>query len=208
MKEEKNKFNLDKILYACGFIGPIIFFFTIYFLFALFYPGYDIANQTISELGETDSPVKMFANVFGFSLFGIFIMLFAYGIFRSERLNIFSRISSIFFFFSGVFMYFVGIFHSQSNYSTMAVLHNIASNYQFPILALGLVIFAFSISSNEKLKWLTPVILLFGIITLILAYYFFFTIDLQNRGIWQRFAIGIPYTIMAIIAVSLYRIEK
>ncbi|MBI2045698.1 DUF998 domain-containing protein [Candidatus Pacearchaeota archaeon] len=202
------KFNLDKFLIACGFIGPAIFFFTIYFLFALIYPGYDISNQTISELGGANSPVKTLTNVFGFSLFGIFIMLFAIGIFKSKEINVLGKISSFFFFITGILMYLVGIFHSKSDYSIMATLHNIVANYQFPILAIGLVLFAFSVVNNKKLKWLTPVILLLGIVTLILAYIFFFTPPgLESRGIWQRVAIGLPYLIMIIIAIGLYKCE-
>ncbi|MBI2084226.1 MAG: DUF998 domain-containing protein [Candidatus Aenigmarchaeota archaeon] len=203
MKE--GKFNLDKILIASGFVGGIIFFATIYFLLPLFYPEFDPVNQTISELGDSHSPVRIFANVFGFSMFGVLIMLFAVGIFRSDEINMLGKTGAVFFLLAGAMMYLVGIFYSKSNFSTMATLHNIVANYQFPILAMGLVLFALSIALNKKLRWLTPVILILGIATLILAYVFFFTNDLQNRGIWQRFAIGIPYIIVMIISVVLYK---
>ena len=205
--KNKKTLKLDKILLASGFIGPTIFFITIYFLFPLFYPGYDFVNQTISELGAVGSPIKTPANVFGFSLFGIFIMLFALGVFRSKEVNIIRKIASFFFFLTGILMYLVGVFYSKSTYSLLASLHKIAANYQFPILALGLVIFAFSVLSNERLQWLTPIILLLGITTLVLAYFFFFKYDLQNRGIWQRAAIGLPYLIMIIIAIGLYNAQ-
>ncbi len=203
MKE--NRSNLDKLLIASGFIGGIIFFVTIYFILPLFYPGFDPVNQTISDLGASDSPVRIYANVFGFSLFGIFIILFAYGIFRSSEINFLGKIGAVFFLLSGILMYLVGIFYSKTDFSQMVVLHNIVANYQFPILAMGLVLFAVSVVFNKKLRWLTPVILTLGTITLILAYIFFFTHDLQNRGIYQRFAIGIPYVIVMIISVALYR---
>lgn len=203
MKE--NKFSLDKVLIASGFIGPVIFFATIYFLFPLLYPGFDPVNQTISALGNSNSPVKTLTNVFGFSLFGIFIILFACGVFRSKEIHLLGKIGSVFFFLTGIMMYLVGIFHSKSDYSTMATLHIVVANYQFPVLAIGLVLFALDVLWNKRLRWLTPVILLLGMITLVLAYVFLFTHDLQNRGIWQRFAIGLPYVIMMIISVTLYR---
>ena len=203
MKE--GKFDLDRILIASGFVGSAIFFTTMYFLLPLLYPGFDPSNQTISALGEVQSPVKTLANVFGFSLFGIFMVFFAYGVFRSNETHILGKIASTFFFLTGVLMYLVGIFHSASNYSTMASLHNIVANYQFPILATGLVLFALDVLGNKRLRWLTPVILSLGLITLALAYVFFFTHDLENRGIWQRAAIGLPYTTMMIITVALYR---
>lgn len=209
MLQEKNKkLNLDKVFIACGFVGPLIFFLTIYFLFQFFYPGYNIANQTISELGAANSPVKTITNVFGFSLFGIFIMLFAFGLFRSSEVNMLGKTSAFFIFITGIFMYLTGIFYNSSSlgYTTLDSLHIIVSNYQFPILALGLVIFAFSVARHEKLRWLTPIILVLGLLTLYLAYVFFFTHDLANRGIWQRGAIGLPYVIMMIISWNLYRV--
>ena len=206
--EWKMKISLDKILIASGFIGPILFFFTVYFLFPFFYQGYDIMNQTISELGGLESPVKLATNVFGFSLFGIFIMLFALGLFRSKEVNSFGRIGAFFIFVTGILMYLTGIFSNTLGfYSEMDVFHEFVSNSQFPILAIGFVIFAFSIATHIKLRWLTPVVLALGLVTLGLAYVFFFTYDLTNRGIWQRFAIGIPYMILMIIAFGLYKVQ-
>ncbi|HEY4481684.1 MAG TPA: DUF998 domain-containing protein, partial [Candidatus Brocadiaceae bacterium] len=130
------KFNLDKLLIACGFIGPAIFFLTIYFLFPFLYSGYDIVNQTISELGGLNSPIKTLANVFGFSLFGIFIMLFAFGLFRSKEVNTLGKVSAFFIFATGILMYLTGIFNgTQGFYSNIDLLHVIVSNYQFPVLA-------------------------------------------------------------------------
>jgi len=202
------KFNLDKALIASGFIGPTIFFLTIYFLPPLFFPGYNLANDFISELGAVDSPVKILANVFGFSLFGILIMLFSVGLFRLKEINSSGKIAVFFIFITGILMYLVGIFPCDiacENFSIRGDLHQKTSDYQFPILAIGLVLFAFSVAGNEKLRWLTPIILVLGLATLFLAYFLFFVRDLQNIGIWQRAAIGLPYVIMMIIAWGLYK---
>lgn len=204
--------NLNKTLLAAGFIGPIIFFFIVYFLTPLFYPGFDMANQTISELGNADSPIKTFHNTFGFSLTGIFIMIFAFGIFRSREINKLGKFAAVFFLVTGVLMYLTGIFYGDAagiSYSLRSQIHEIVANYQFPVLAVGLVLFAFSIANNKKINWLTPVILFFGLITLALAYFLFFVIPPPpNLGIIQRFAIGIPYLLFATIAWTLYRIQK
>src|SRR3989344_8028639 len=200
------KLDLDKILIACGFVGPAIFFFTIYFLFPFLYSGYDLANQTISDLGGLNSPIKTLASVFGFSFFGIFIMLFAFGLFRLKETNLRGKMAVLFIFATGILMYLTGIFNDASGlYSKMGTFHEIVSSYQFPVLAIGLVLFAFSVAGKKKLRWLTPVILVLGLVTLSLAYVFFFTPDLQNRGIWQRAAIGLPYLIVVIIATTIYK---
>jgi len=202
--------KLNKYLIAAGFIGPIIFFLTIYLIFPFFYSGFDPVNQTISELGAIDSPIKTLTNVLGFGLTGILIMIFSFGIFRSKEINKFGKLSSIFFFFTGLFMYLVGVFPGDSGTgeTLRSLIHEIVANYQFPILAIGLIIFALSVSSNPKLKYLTSIILVFGVITLILAYYLLLFIPpLPYIGILQRFAIGIPYILIALIAYSIYRVQ-
>lgn len=211
LKSNISNFNLDKYLIAAGFIGPIIFFLTVYFIFPLFYPGYDILNQTISELGAANSPIKTLTNVFGFSLFGILLMIFSYGVFRSKELNDLGKLSALLFFITGVMMYLVGIFYGSSIngvYSILDTLHVITANYQFPVLAAGFIIFALSVTNHPRLRFLTPIVLGLGILTLILAYFFFFTHNLPYQGIFQRAAIGLPYIIIAIIAFSMYKLQK
>ncbi len=202
-------FNLDKILIASGFIGPIIFFLTTYFLFALMFPGYNPAYQYISELGAVDSPIKTVANVFGFSLFGIFIMLFAYGLFRSKEIRNVGKVASFFFFLTGILMFLVGVFSCDAgcfNISMRGGLHEKVSNYQFPILAIGLILLAFDIIMNKKIRWLAAPILVLGGIILVLAYFFLISHQLFTYpGILQRAAIGLSYLLVMIIAITLYK---
>lgn len=204
--------RLNKFLIACGFIGPAIFFFTAYFLFPSMYSGYDSAQRYLSELGATGSPVRVLTNVFGFSLFGILIMLFAYGLARSPQINIVGKMASFFFFLTGILMFLVGIFVCDPNchnYSILGNWHNHVSDYQFPVLAVGLVIFALSVIGNKNLRILTPLILTLGAATLYLAKILFFSPPPPppNVGILQRSAIGLPYALMAVMAIVLYKNE-
>jgi len=209
--ESNGKAKVDKFLIASGFIGPIIFFLMIYFLFPLLFPGYDFTNQYISELGAIDSPVMIAANVIGFSLFGVFIMLFAIGIFRSKVMGKLGKASSFFIFGTGILMFLVGVFVCDAgcmNYSLRGQLHEIVSDYQFIILAIGLVLFAVEAAFHKGMRWLTPVILVFGLITLVLAYFsLLFQGDLPNPGLLQRAAIGIPFLLVMIMAITLYRVQ-
>ena len=204
--------KLDRLLIACGFVGPIIFFFTIYFLFPFFYPDYSSTHMYISDLGAVDSPVKTLTNVFGFSLLGIFTMIFAYGMFRSREINALGKFAAIFFFATGGLMYLTGVFMGDAgeNFSPRAILHNKVSDYQFPILAVGFIIFALSVIGNKNLRILTPIILALGAITLYLANMLFLSPPLPppNVGILQRAAIGIPYFIVMIIAIKLFKVQK
>ena len=204
------EFQLDRFLIASGFIGPVIFFLTIYILFPLFYPGYDMKNQTISELGDIKSPVQVFANVFGFSLLGIFIMLFACGVFRFKEINAIGKTSSVFIFIAGILVYLVGVFYGGpgGTYTTLATLHQAAANYPFPLLAAGYILFALSVLRNKKIRWLAVPIVIIGLSTLYFASMFFTQAEISSRGIIQRLAIGLPILLMAIISITLYRLKS
>jgi hypothetical membrane protein len=140
----KNKFNLNKYLLLAGILGPIIFYLTIYLIFPLFYPGYDMLNQTISELGFYDSPIRTITNVFGFSLFGIFIMIFGYGLFRSKELDIEGKIAGVFIFISGIMLYLVGVFPGdiQGNLTSRGLLHIFFANYPFVPMTIAFLTIA------------------------------------------------------------------
>ena len=197
----------NKLILA-GLIGPFLFFL-ILFILGLFFPGYSIQENYISELGANDSPVKTLANVLGFNLFGILIILFAIGVYKHQEINSLGKIASIFFLLAGISMFLVGIFSCDAqceNFSPTGDLHEKASNYQIPLLAIGIVLFAFSVATNEKLRILTPILLVLGIITLILAYFSTVAhIEYQNPGILQRSFIGLAYLMIAIIAYKLYK---
>jgi hypothetical membrane protein len=203
------KFNLNRFLIFCGLIGPAIFFLSVYILFPLFYPGYDMRNQGISDLGAYPSPVKILTNVFGFSLFGIFIMLFALGLFRSKETNIIGKIASLLIFVTGILMYLVGIFYGGygGEHTMLGSFHNMVSNYQFPVLAAGYTILAISVLFNKKMRWLAAPIIMLGLLSLYFASIFFTPGFIPERGIIQRIAIGLPYLLMMIIAAAFYRVQ-
>ncbi|MBI3334426.1 DUF998 domain-containing protein [Candidatus Pacearchaeota archaeon] len=201
------RYNLNKILIASGFIGPAVFFFTIYFLFAFLYPGYNIHRDYISELGAVDSPIRLAANVLGFSLFGVFIILFSYGVLRIKGLGTLAKLGAFFIFITGVLMYLVGIFPCDAecvNYSIRGDIHTRASDYQFPVLGLAYVLLALAFLEIRRLSWLVLPIILFGAGGFLMHYLIPFSLTQQFPGIIQRASIGLPYLAMAIIAATLY----
>ena len=165
----------------------------------------------ISELGAVDSPVKVIANVFGFSLFGIFIMIFALGIYRQRGLNSLRKISAIFIFLSGISMFLVGIFTCDAgceNFSLIGDWHiKTSDTFIFPILAAGYIILAASLIKNKKLIWIIVPIVILGLLTLYLSYADINLIK-DYPGIMQRIKIGLPFLLMMIISFGLYRFNK
>jgi len=206
--ENQKKFNLDKYLMFAGIAGPLILYLSL-FIFGLMFPGYDFRFNYISELGALDSPVQVLTNVIGFSLVGILIMIFSYGLYRKEELGRLARFGALFIFISGLLLFFVGIFMCDpgcKNFSKLSTLHEIVANYQFPIMAIGFILFAFGVYSDQRIKYLTPIILFLGVITLILAYYSLIShVPIKYPGLLQRAAIGLPHFIIMLIAYNLYK---
>ena len=209
--------KLNKFLIASGFIGPIIFFSTVYFIFNFMVPGYDPRIDYISEFGAADSPIRAIANVFGFSLMGVFLMLFSFGIFRAKGFNVLIKISAILFFIGGVSIYLTGIFPGDficpgkigcNGYSIRQDIHNqVSSTYPFLVLTVGFILFAIGALFLKGLRFLTPTILILGLITWWLASKSVFAYGEPPAlaGLWQRAAIGVPFSIIMIIGVVLYK---
>jgi len=139
-------------------------------------------------------------------------MLFAFGIFRSKEINRLGKIAAVFIFLTGILMYLVGVFPTDlgDDFTLRGKIHEwVSTSGQVPVLAVGFILFAFSVVGNRKLRILTPIILVLGLGTLLLAYFLLFTQDtIPYHGILQRATIGLPYILMGIIASVLYKIQK
>ncbi|MFX1425346.1 MAG: hypothetical protein ACFFBE_02760 [Promethearchaeota archaeon] len=70
--------NTLKFIMLSGLIGPILFFAVLTTL-GIMWEGYDPISTGMSEIGAVDSPFKVMMNYLGFSLLGIFIIIFSIG---------------------------------------------------------------------------------------------------------------------------------
>jgi len=199
--------NLDRLLLICGIFGTPIFLLAT-FLLRFLYP-YPYITQTISSLGALDSPVKALANIFIFNLFGILIALFAIGVFRSSEVRMVGKIGAVFFLLTGVSMFLVGIFSgsaAQVDHPTAGdAIHNGFAFYPFLLMPVGFLLFAADILSNKKLWWLVFPIVLVGPVSLITRYYFSQFPHIYYVGVLQLIAIGLPFLILMVIAMAMYR---
>ncbi len=202
--------KIDRFLLACGVIGAPLFLLSL-FIFGTMFSGYNPLNEPISQLGAVDSPVKTLANVLSFNLFGILIILFAVGLFRSSELHLAGKIGAIFFFGAGVSMFLVGAFPCDA-LCTIATptahLHQKFSFYPFPIMTIGFLLFAFDVlANNKKLVWLVPIIITIGPLALGLRYFTSVWPPVLYPGLIQRAAIVSPFLIVMAIAMALYRLQ-
>ena len=72
------KKKILKLFIIAGIIGPILYFLLLTIL-GLMWQDYNPITTGMSEIGAVDSPFKNIINYFGFSLLGIFIILFSIG---------------------------------------------------------------------------------------------------------------------------------
>ncbi|MEK9194479.1 MAG: DUF998 domain-containing protein [Patescibacteria group bacterium] len=203
------KSRIDRILLICGVLGTPIFLFSTV-LVRLIYP-YPYISQTISSLGALDSPAKTLANIFIFNLFGILIALFALGIFRSPEMRMAGKIASVFFLLAGISMFLVGIFPG----STVQVdeptpgdsIHNKFAFYPFPLMAIGFILFALGVITHRRLWWLIFPIVLVGPAALIIRHLTTQFPFVYYIGVLQLLAIGLPFLVLTVLAMALYRAE-
>ncbi|MBI2583512.1 MAG: DUF998 domain-containing protein [Candidatus Aenigmarchaeota archaeon] len=206
---KKSREKTDRFIILSGFIGALTFLLAIAVSGAL-YPGYNHVSMVISELGASDSPVHLIMNIFGFGLLGVLTALFALGVYRSPELHIAGKFSSIFFFITGILMILVAISPTYTDIGIYAPddLHQLAVIWQFPVLTIALLLFAFDAWQNKKLRILAPVILAVGAITLILGYnYLAVWPPPIPVGIIQRLTIGLAYALVAAISIMLYKVQ-
>ncbi|OGZ15850.1 MAG: hypothetical protein A3J08_03515 [Candidatus Lloydbacteria bacterium RIFCSPLOWO2_02_FULL_51_11] len=199
-----------RALLLCGVFAPPLFFLAL-LLFGWMTPGYDLARQFISELGAVDSPVRVLVNVFGFGLFGVFLVLFSVGVVRSSVLRTTGKLSALFFFAAGVSMILVGVFSCDANCINTTVtgdLHNKFSFYPFPILTVAFLLLLVDATRIKNLRWLVPFIPLLGIPALIFRFASLPLLREMYPGLLQRAAIGLPFFLVMLIAMGVYRTEE
>jgi len=178
----------------------------------LMYPGYHLPTDSVSKLGGTNSPIKTIVNVFGFSLWGVLVMIGGYGIFKSKVLSKYGKISGLLIILGGFFIYLVGIFPADFSgaYTLKGKLHDVEHLAFFPI-TLAFFVFLIEFFKNQKLRWLAFPIIFLGPISLILKVYRFTSntnfVEIAYSGLIQRTALGTPFLILALIAIGIYRLE-
>ena len=209
---KQKKFNLDKYLMLAGILAFLVFFIGFFLIFPAMYKGYDISTMFISHTGAWNSPIKTIANVLGFSLWGILTMIFGYGVFRCKNLSKLRKIIGILLIIGGFAIYLVGIFAGEGIkgiFTTESQIHSFLAAFPFAPIGLATFLFIFEFAINRRLRWLILPVIIIGMASLILQYYRS-TADyvLPYPGLIQRATLGLPFLMIMIIAITLYKIQN
>lgn len=210
--KQLNKFNLDKYLLLAGILTLPLFVVLFWIVFPMMYPGYNIITTGVSYLGGLQSPIRTLVNVFGFSLWGVLTMIFSYGVLRHKLLGISGKIAGVFLFIGGLMIYLVSLFQGPGNpglYTIASKLHMFFANYPFIPIGIAVFLFLFEFAINRKFRWLILPIILLGPPSLYLSYRRAFPKgEIPYYGIYQRASLTLPFIMIMLIAIALYKSNK
>ncbi|MFQ6089751.1 MAG: DUF998 domain-containing protein [Candidatus Methanofastidiosia archaeon] len=203
--------TLQKILAICGIVGPIIYAIVLTVL-GMMWPGYNPISQFMSELGAVDAPHGIIMNTFGFSLLGIFIILFGFSLYRGISKHIIATICAILIIIAGIFMFAVGFFPCDPGCNNVTLIgkgHIITSTIPAIVMPLAILIIAYPLRKDSNWQsywWLLSLML--GIVAVILSPLTMFPIFAPVGGLVQRLGMGVPLFWMFLMSIKLYLLTR
>ncbi len=151
LRQQEADAIFDRLL-AAGMLAPIIFVSNVV-LWGALTQDYSHVTQYISELGAREAPYSAYMNWLGIVPFGVFICLYAVGVFRNERTFTDRWLASGTLLFCGFGFVTAGIFVCDegcrfTDMSYSAIAHNMAA-----LGAFLLAILAVAASLMKKSGW-------------------------------------------------------
>ena len=200
---------LQKISAIFGILGPVINAIVFTILGSL-YPGYNPISQFISELATSEAPHNEIMNIFGFNLFGLYLIFFGIGLYLGVERHILITISMILFVISGICIFSLSMFPCDigcSNLTFTGIGHNLI--IKFPSIAMPAAILLSLYPLWKDKNWQNYWWLFFLQIGIFLVIFYpiaiFSDLSLVN-GLIQRLGLGVPLSWIFIMSVKLFRL--
>jgi len=193
----------------CGVIGPIAFAIVV-IASGLLQPAYNHVTQYVSELGARGAPNAMIMNVAGFSLLGMFIIAFAFGLHLGVNEGKGSKIGPVLLAVSGAGFVAVGLFPldpSGVNVSFTGLMHVVSARITWIGLILALLFIAQRFKNDPEWKDYRLYTLATVLVALVLAVMLDF-IGIEGwMGALQRLFLGVRLLWIEIVAIKLLRLS-
>lgn len=203
--------NQNNFILYFGIIGPTVFFLLMYLILPQFYPDFNFNNQFVSELGAVNSPVKFFANYFGFLMLGVCLILFAIGVYKISS-NKIDRIFSISIFLSGVLIGLISFLPCEikcQNITLIGRMHNLFSDLQIPIIAMVILLFIYSQKLIlKKYSFIKPLFIIWLLSFTVWALSVLNLLSFDAVGLFQRITLATSYFFFVCIAFILINENK
>jgi len=154
---ENFQFNINKvqkILAIFGICGPIINLI-VFTVLSLMYPGYDPLSQFISELASPIAPHRIIMNIFGFNVFGIYVILFGVALYISLKKHFLTKFSLFLFLLAGTLIFFLSIFpcdYRGSEITFLGMGHNILAGISCGLIPMAMLSLIYPLRKDENWK--------------------------------------------------------
>ena len=201
--------KLNKILLLSGIVGPVFYFFLLTTLGYL-WGGYNPTIQSMSEIGSVVSPYKDLMNYLGFSLLGIFMMLFSIGLLRELGKGILQSLSFLSLLLAGIFMFAVGFFPCDAgciDVTQTGRLHSLTSTVPSIALPLAAMLMATVIAKRWGNKW-GHLSFWLGLLSMLSGPVMFIPSVAPYLGLMQRVGIGLSLLWMFFISIKANQSNK
>ncbi|WP_271765263.1 DUF998 domain-containing protein [Aquimarina algiphila] len=151
-----------------GITATIIFLVT-YVIMSSMRPEYSMFTKAISELGSIDAPNRWIWNSFGYIMSGLFIAIYAFGLYKNIVIEKSSKLPLYGMFLSGVFMAISGIFPGDfdNKQSTTMLLHTIGSFGSYIFFLIGAFTYPRLMDKTDYWKRIKKPTLIFTYLTII-----------------------------------------
>jgi len=202
--------RLQKTSAIFGILGPVINLI-VFTVLGFVYPGYNPVSQFISELATSEAPHNIIMNIFGFNVFGLYLIFFGFGLYLGVKKHPLTTISMVLFIISGVFIFALSMFPCDTgcrNITFIGIGHNFL--IKFPSIAMPIAILLSLYPLWKDSKWRNYWWLFFLQIGIFLIIFspiaLLFDLSLVE-GLIQRLGLSVPLSWIFIMSTKLYRLS-
>ena len=201
--KESEKIGL--ILAGCGTIGPVSYAF-VTTLLGVLWLNYNPISIGMSELGAVGAPHALLMNTFGFQLLGVLIAAFGFGLYRSLRNGLISKIGATLIVIGGIDMIAVGLFAMDPaglpNSVTNAG-HDITATIASNAITIGMIVISLSFRKHIQWRRYWLFTLASAIASIALSPFPMIPIYNPYAGLIQRLAMGFALLWIEVISIKL-----
>ncbi len=196
---------------VAGIAGPAVYVLVLVVLGAL-WANYNPVSQSMSEIGSVSSPFKDAMNYLGFSLLGVFIMLFSLGFRQHFKEGLQAKLAFACIAVAGLFMFLVGFFPCDAgciDVTETGKMHSLTSVVPALLLPIAAIISASIFAQDRRFgkKW-GYFSFAAGLLSMSAGPLMFVPEASAYLGLVQRLGIGFSLLWVFLVSVKLFSLRK